>query len=246
MKILVLVILIFAFAEAIITVKPTEIGDKPGMSGTLEGSLQTKRGNTEKDEYTLGLKVQYDNNSSYTIFANVIGVYGEASGVRNTNKTYGHMRFIHTLYGNFDYELYLQSETNEFTSIDMRRLGGAGARYHLEEDSYGDFFFGFGAYNEAISYSTLLDPDENNIRINSYIAYTVDFSKTTKFIYVGYYQPRVDDMSDFITSNALELKINIYAKLNLKLRVFYDYDGKPAIGREKTDFTQISSFSYDF
>ena len=246
MKVLLLVIFIFSFAEAIITVKPTQIGKKPGISGSIEGSLETKRGNTEKDEYSLGLKLQYDNNKTYTIFTNIIGVYGKASDVRNTNKTYAHARFIHTLYGDFNYELYLQSETNEFTSIDGRRLGGVGVRYHLEEDSFGDFFFGIGAYSEKITYSTALDPDEKNIRINSYIAYSVDFSKSAKLAYVGYYQPRVDDMSDFITSNALELKVSIYEKLSLKLRVFYDYDGKPAIGREKTDFTQISSFSYEF
>jgi len=246
MRFILLLALVFAFAEAIITVKPTVIGKNPGISGALEGSFQTKRGNTDKDEYSLGLKMQYDNNRTYTAFANIIGSYGEVSGVRNTNKTYAHMRFIHSLYGNFNYELYLQSETNEFTSVDMRRLGGAGIRYHLAEDKYGDLFFGIGLYYEDITYTTLVDPNEHNTRINSYIAYTLDISDTTKFAYVGYYQPKVDDMGDFITSNAIELKINIYEKLNLKLRMFYDYDGHPAVGREKTDFTQITSFSYDF
>ena len=246
MRILLLLLFVITFSEAIITVKPMAIGNKPGVSGKVEGSFQTKRGNTQKDEYSLGLKFQYDNNSSYTAFLNVIGVYGEANGVRNTNKTYGHARFIHTLYGNTDYELYLQSEMNEFTSIDKRRLGGAGVRYHLERDDWGDLFFGIGVYYEGITYTTDDDPNERNTRFNSYIAYVVDITKNTSFTYVGYFQPKVDDIGDFITSNAIELKINIYKQLNLKLRVFYDYDAAPALYRKKTDFTQITSFSYDF
>ncbi len=247
MRIFLLLLCMLTLSEAIVTVKPRAIGSKPGFSGRIEGSFQTKRGNTEKDEYSLGVKVQYDNNTTYTTFLTLTGVYGKANGVKNTNKTYAHARYIHTLYGeHWAYEIYLQSEMNEFTSVDKRRLGGAGVRYHLEEDAWGDLFFGIGAYYEGISYTTAVDPNERNTRVNGYIAYVVDITKNTSFAYVGYYQPRVDDIRDFITSNAVELKINIYKQLNLKLRVFYDYDAVPAIGREKTDFTQITSFSYDF
>ena len=223
-----------------------EIGKKPGISGTIKGALQTKRGNTDKDEYSLGIKVQYDNNTSYLIFSDLIGVYGEASGERNTNKTYFHTRFIHKFVTTLDYELFLQSETNEFTSVDKRRLAGGGLRYHFIHADYGDLFLGLGAYWEQIHYTTTADPSEKNARINSYIAYVKDITEGIKFTYVGYYQPKVDTPKDYITSNAIELKVALYKKFNLKVTIYYDVDSMPAIGREEVDFTQETSFSYEF
>jgi putative salt-induced outer membrane protein YdiY len=246
MKFFLLCIFLVSYLEAIITIKPVVIGAKPGTSGTVEGSFQTKRGNTEKDEYTLGIKAQYDNNRSYVTFIDLIGVYGEASGVRNTNKTYLHTRFIHKFIANLNYELFFQSETNEFTSVEKRRVVGGGFRYHFLDKKLGDLFFGLGAYYETISYTTTIDPFEKNVRINSYVAYTTEFTKTASFTYVGYYQPKIDFFNDYILSNAVALKIDIYEHLNLNFKLYYDVDSKPAIGREKMDFTQVTSFSYDF
>jgi hypothetical protein len=246
MKIFILLLFITSYLSAIITIAPVEIGKKPGTTGKVEGSFQTKRGNTETDDYSLGFKVQYDNNSTYVIFTDIIGVYGEASGVRNTNKTYFHTRFIHKLYKNLDYEVYIQSETNEFTSVEKRRLAGAGLRYHFLDNLYGDLYFGLGAYGEKISYSTHIDPREENVRMNSYIAYVKEFSKQVKFTYVGYYQPKVNAFQDYINSNAIVLKVKIHKHFSLNVKMYYDVDSRPAIGRDDLDFTQETSFSYEF
>jgi len=118
MRIVLLLLFIVLQAEAIITIAPIVIGKKVGFTGLIEGSLETKRGNTQKEEYKLGIKAQYDNNESYLIFTDLIVVYGEASGERNTNKTYAHIRYIYKLTNAWNPETYFQSETNEFTSVD--------------------------------------------------------------------------------------------------------------------------------
>jgi 2-phosphoglycerate kinase len=97
-----------------------------------------------------------------------------------------------------------------------------------------------------VAYTTEIDEDESNIRLNSYIAYSKEFSNNTTLSYVGYFQPKIDRINDYIMSNALELKVYIYKKLNIKFKLFYDVDSLPAIGREKSDFTQVTSFSYEF
>ncbi len=234
-------------ANAIITIVPVELGDKPGFSGSLGGSFETKRGNTEKEEYNAGLKLRYDNNESYTIWSDFIGSYGKASGVENTNKTYAHIRFVHSLYeNNLDGELFVQSETNEFTSIDKRRLVGGGLRYRFAHGDFGKFFFGLGGYYETVNYTTDFDPYEQSIRINSYLAYTKKFENKSSISYVGYYQPKTEDFSDYIVSNSVEVKVNIYLELYLSFLVYYDVDSNPAIGREKEDITQKTSFIYEF
>jgi hypothetical protein len=130
--------------------------------------------------------------------------------------------------------------------VSKRRLAGGGLRYHLEDDVYGNFYFGLGGFYENIVYTTSVDPRESNVRLNTYIAYTKQFNKDSKLSYVGYYQPKVDKASDYILSNGLELEILVYQKLYLNFVFYYDVDSKPAVGVEKTDISQKTSFVYKF
>jgi len=232
---------------AIITISPVNIGDNPGWSGALQGSFETKRGNSDVDNYAAGLRASYDNNTSYVVWSDFTFSYGKASGEINTNKTYAHIRYIHsTPLKTFNYELFIQSETNEFTKVEKRFLGGGGLRYHLNHHYYGNLYFGLGAFYENIVYTTQIDPKEKNMRLNSYIAYTKQFNKGSKLSYVGYYQPKLDNYHDYILSNGVELEVLIYKTLYLNFVFYYDIDTKPAIGVEETDISQKTSFIYKF
>jgi len=248
MKLVVILIVSVINLFAIITIAPVNIGDKPGYSGVLKGSFETKRGNTDVDNYSAGLRAQYDNNSSYVLWSDFVFAYGKASGETNTNKTYAHIRVVHTFFDikKLNYEGFVQSETNEFTNVKKKNLGGGGLRYHENLKDYGNFYIGLGGFYEGIHYLTSLDPQEQNFRINSYISYTKSFDKESKISYVMYYQPNVEDMKDYIVSNAIELQILVYKTLYLSFVVYYDVDSKPAVGIEDTDFTQKTSFIYKF
>jgi len=248
MKLLVIFIFSVVNLFAIITIAPVNIGDKPGFSGILKGSLETKRGNSDVDNYSAGLRAQYDNNSSYVIWSDFVFAYGKASGETNTNKTYAHVRFVHTLLdsNSINYETFVQSETNEFTKVEEKILLGGGLRYYKNLNDYGNFYAGLGGFYERINYLTALDPKERNARINSYVSYTKSFNKDSKFSYVMYYQPNIENFKDYIFSNAIELEILIYETLYLNFVVYYDIDSKPAIGVKETDFTQKTSFTYKF
>ena len=248
MKLVAVFILSVINLFAIITIAPVNIGDKPGYSGTLKGSFETKRGNSDVDNYSAGLRGQYDNNETYVIWSDFVFAYGKASGETNTNKTYAHVRLVHTLLDikELNYEGFVQSETNEFTNVEKKNLVGGGLRYHKDLKKYGNFYLGLGGFYEEINYLTSLDPREKNFRMNSYISYTKSFDKESKISYVMYYQPNVEDMGDYIVSNAIELQILVYKTLFLNFVIYYDVDSKPAVGVEDSDFTQKTSFLYKF
>jgi hypothetical protein len=248
MKLVAVFILSVINLFAIITIAPVNIGDKPGYSGTLKGSFETKRGNSDVDNYSAGLRAQYDNNSSYVLWSDFVFAYGKAFGETNTNKTYAHVRLVHTFLDikELNYEGFIQLGTNEFTNVEERNLIGGGLRYHKDLKNYGNFYLGLGGFYEEINYLTSLDPREKNIRVNSYISYTKAFDKKSKISYVMYYQPKVDESADFIVSNALELQVLIYKTLFLNFVLYYDVDSKPAHDIKKRDFTQKTSFLYKF
>lgn len=247
MKYLLALLLSFSMAQAIITIVPVELGKKPGVSGKLQGSSERKKGNTDTNYYSGGLRLQYDNNSSYALWSDFTGSYGEANGEENANKTYGHIRYIHTLYDkSFNWESFIQAETNKFTKVDEKYLVGGGLRYNFLGSKYGDLFFGLGGFHENISYTTTVDPDETNFRMNSYLAYALKLGKDTKLAYALYYQPNTESFSDYIMSNALSIKIRVYKKLFLNFIIYYDEDSDPAKDVKKYDYTQKTSFIWEF
>jgi len=248
MKLIIIFILSVINLFAIITIAPVNIGEKPGFSGELKGSFETKRGNTDVDNYSAGLRAQYDNNSSYVVWSDFVFSYGEASGETNTNKTYAHIRFVHKFldFDVLNYEAFVQSATNEFTNVKKKHLLGGGMRYHKDFHKYGNIYVGLGVFYERVKYLTSNDPTERDARLNTYLSYTKSFSKESKISYVMYFQPNMKEFEDYIFSNAIELQVLIYKELYLNFVVYYDEDTQPAVGVETKDFTQKTSLIFKF
>lgn len=247
MRFLIILVLSIVSAQAVITIAPVDIGATPGFSGSVKGSFTTKRGNTDSDEYSAGTRLQYDNNISYVVWADLAFSYAKASGTTNTNKTYAHVRYIHALYEkDLNWEAFVQSQTDKFTKIQKRLIGGMGLRYHSDIQKYGNIYFGFGGFAEHIDYTSTIDPTEDNTRLNIYIAYKKDFSKNVNISYIGYYQPNTERFSDYILSNSAQLRVKIYGQLSINFEIIYNQDSKPAIGVQNYDFSQKTSFIYEF
>lgn len=246
MKHLVLFLFLIINLYAIVSVSPIDIGEKPGFTGILKGSFETKRGNTDSDNYSAGLRVSYDNNKSYVMWGEVSFTYGEAQGSKNANQTYEHLRYIERLKKNLDWEAFVQLESNEFTQINRRFLGGLGLRIHNKDILYGNVYAGLGSFYEYITYITNVDKSEKNLRANIYLAYKKVFVKDTELSLSSYYQPKFEDLNDYIWTNSLEFKVLIYEKLYINFTVSYSKDSKPAVGVKQTDFAQKTSFIYKF
>lgn len=234
---------------ALVTISPVEIGDKPCFSSTIEAALETKRGNSDTDSYKASARVTYDSNTTYVAWAEISGAYGKANGVENTNKLFSHARYIHALTEEtIRSEVFLQLENDEFKNINSRALGGLGARFKLQDilqNSRG--YLGIGAFYEDIVFDNpLINPSEENIRANAYFAYSINLNNDSSIAYTLYYQPKLNELSDNVQSHELELKLSLYKNLFLKFTLSYNTDSKPAVGVDKYDFTQNTSFIFNF
>lgn len=249
-KIILTAIVTTQYLFALVSIAPVEIGEKAGLSAKLEAGLETKRGNTDKDNYKASARLTYDNNSSCVIWGEISGEYGKSNGVEDTNKAFSHIRYIHALTNdeNLRYELFAQLESDDFRQINSRVLGGAGLRYKVFNSvEKGKGYFGLGGFYEGIRYKNpLIDPAEDNARLNSYLAYTIGFNNKASFSTTLYYQPMIDDFSDYVQSSQLELKLNIFKELYLKFSASWNVDSKPPVGVEKSDFVQTTSFVFNF
>ena len=236
--------------QALITVDPVELGDNPGYSVKTALSLSTKRGNTDTDSYKIAGRLTYDNNRSYVTWMQLAGEYGEASGKKNVQKLYGHLRYIHNITDRYHVcEAALQTEEDEFRLIRHRRVVAAGYRHRFfENDKKIRAFLGLGAIFENIRYTDPLNnPSEKNVRGSTYISFSYRFQKEMHVGFISYFQPKFDDMADFVTVNTCELKLKIVDELFLNFTLHYNYDAYPASGvASRYDFSQDTAFIYEF
>ena len=249
MRILLLFLLAISTSHALVSIAPVDIGAKPGFSGNLSGALSAKSGNTEKEEYEAGGRLQYDEGSRYVLWGVLTYEYGTSEGVKNEDRTYAHLRYIRTLHnGDWCGELFGQTEQDAFRDIGNRSLAGAGVRWRFfDTPSWGRGYAGLGAFFEKIAYSHgSLNTDENNRRINSYIAYTKSFLEASKVSFVGYYQPKAGDASDFVASQSLELIVPLYGGLKLSMGFTYGYDSRPPSGVQKRDTAYKTALFWEF
>ena len=245
---LLLFLLTIQSLEALISITPIEIGEKPNLQGKVYTSLQTKRGNTDKDNYKAGLNLTYDSNSSYVTWAEISGEYGESTGQEDTNKAYFHLRHIHAITKNrLRAEIFTQVQKDKFRLIKKRFLVGAGIRTRIfETTNNGVGYIGLGGMYETLKYTSGNDPKEYNARFNTYLTYSLDLSEKSKLSYSFYFQPKTKQLNDYTQSHKLDLKLKIYKTLFLQLRVAYDLDSLPAIGVNKYDFYQETAFVLNF
>lgn len=247
---LLLLLILSTSLFALVTIAPVDIGSNPGLSGNVSGSLSSKSGNTEKEDYSLGLRMQYDQGIDYLTWGTFTYDYGKSKGTKNEDKIYAHVRYIHAIDDRKEWtsEIFLQTEQDKFKAINERSLAGAGGRWRfLNSDDWGKGYIGVGALCEKIDYThPQTNPNENNTRLNSYLALTQTFANVSKLSYLGYFQPKFNDSSDYVSLQTLELIVPIYGKLNLSLTAKYGYDSCPPINVKKSDSTYITSLLWAF
>lgn len=230
-RLLFLGLLVSARVWAYVDITPIEIGENPGVSGSLALSLSNQQGNTEKLDAGVDGNLRYDSNTSYALW--LLGGYNytDVPGEEIENKGFVHgrylQRFLPALYG----ELFFQSETNKLKEIENRTAAGAGVRFRFYDDAfYGRAYLGTGLLHEWLRFSNpKIDPDESNMRFFGYLLYSKVFENDTTINAYLVYQPKISEVSDYTLHSILEFQTPLLKNFFLLLRLVSNYDSTPPL-----------------
>lgn len=235
-----------SFSYGFINVAPPIIGTKTGLSAEMAVGANHSAGNSDSASVALGFKGQYDDEkwllyllSSYT--------YGESNNLKDSNEGLFHLRYIHTIEDtDYDYEFFIQSEFNEFQKIKDRNLLGANIRksFSLGFDS---LYLGLGAFYSYTEPEKILsfDPIYKQTNMNSYLSFVKKIDTHFSVTYLGFYQPNIEDFSDFKTFQVLQLSTSITDNTTLSLDLNHRYSSNPYLGIEKSDFRSMINLRYE-
>jgi putative salt-induced outer membrane protein len=247
---LLFLLLFFIFESfAIVDIASVDFGEKvKGFSGSAYGSFQKSRGNTNKDEAEYGGRIQYDTNKTIT-WLQGSAENDKANGTPNADNAFMHLRHIHQIFNpDWAMEFYTQLKQDKFQSLQNRTVFGMGPRYKIADSpTYGKLFMGLSVMDESIRYTdSQIDPTEHNYRASSYLSYKISINRNLEFSYLGYYQPKIDNGSDYMTALTTELMIHLTQVIDLSCQLEFDYDSQPGYDVAKTDTRQKFSFVYRF
>jgi putative salt-induced outer membrane protein YdiY len=248
-------ILFFSFyslnAAAIVNMEEMRVGPpKAGFSGNLDLSVNGAHGNTDKQEAGLGSRLQWQYEQS-TDFIVLSYDYAESSNVRNTNKSFAHGRHVVQFQPKYAWEAFVQVEKNEFARLSFRGLLGAGLRFTLAQTAERvGLYLGAGAFwsRETLDKKPGLTDDgtESFSRANFYLVYKHKINSHLSVVSTTYYQPRLDNGSDFRALEQAGLVVKLTDSLNLKLSLDIAHDSRPPQTIDKTDTSYNTSLSYQF
>lgn len=229
--------------EGVHTSKPKE-----GFSGNVELSVSNSSGNTEKEEYSLGSRLQWHQGAS-TDFLLLSADYAKSAGIKSSDKAFAHLRHIQQFYPTLAWEAYLQIEKDQFARLEYRGLVGGGLRFTLYEvENSGSIFFGLGAYHseERIDNSYADAGTETLWRGNNYLLLKYQLNPDTALMSTTYYQPASGNPDDYRMLEQAALKVKLTELLSLVVSYNLRFDSDPPLGVEKRDATFKTSFSLEF
>ena len=93
----------------------------------------------------------------------------------------------------------------------------------------------------------LTDAGSENIwRVNSYLNYVQQLNHSVRVLSTTYYQPAVDDFSDYRLLEEATLSVTMTDTLSLNLSLNLSHDSKPPQSVKKTDTTYSTGIEYSF
>ncbi len=236
-------------AHAIVNMEDLHTGEpQEGFSGQVELSLNNSSGNTDKQAYSLGSRLQW-HQAQLTNYLLLSGSYAESNGVKDTEKGFLHARHMHGLSPLVTAEAYAQTEYDKFARLEFRGLLGGGARFTLlPRAQKGEAYLGLGAYysEERIDENFADGGSETLWRANSYLVLKYQASDNTTLISTTYYQPAVKETGDYRAMEQAAMKVKISDMLSLVIAVDYRLDSRPPISVEKEDVNYSTSLSLEF
>ena len=236
---------------AIVNMENIHLGKPPmGFQGNLDLNINAEFGNTEKMSADTGIKLQWtDEKEINYILASY--EYGESASVKDKNNTFIHARHIKEIDSRYDWEVFSQLSTNEFTKLNMRALLGGGARISFGLNNKKSIFkLGLGGFYEReeldIDKTIGLTETNNTVRANIYLVFKYQFNSNVAIVSSTYYQPALDEFSDYRATENLVLSSSLTDKLILKTSLNVSYDSEPPPGIEQYDGNIRIGIDYEF
>jgi len=243
------------------TEKLRKAGDDGGFSGHIDASVAIRSGNTNLIQVGSGFRVQYTTFHAQTstaapketkdvafIVANQS--YGEKAEEKFINKGFTHVRWTRMWLPWLGSEIFGQAEFNEFIRLELRALGGIGARVTAVNEKQVQLVAGTGymlEYELLDEDATTDDPASLLHRWTSYVVLRANlWQESLRWLSTVYVQPQLEDFSDYRILADGELMVKVTDTFGLGIAANLRYDSQPPLDVEPLDISVTNKIRLSF
>ncbi len=218
--------------------------DTTGFSGKVGLSLSASKFTQSYVAGEFSSLIQYKSRKNILLLIGDFQIVN-AGGESFNNSGYGHLRFNRKINPTIRLELFTQLQYNSVTKITARYLNGAGLRFKLSPYETAKIYWGIAAMYE---YEELSSPEiiNKDIRLSSYMTFTLAPVKTITFRNTTYVQPLTADFNDYRLSNSTKLNFGITSNLSFTTDFSFLYDSVPPEGVPNINYQVRNGLSYKF
>lgn len=247
-NIIYLTLFLTTYSYSFINLEPPVVGEKKGFDGEIALGAKFNSGNSDSISLGTAAKGQFSQ-ETWLIYVIAAYSYGESNNVKDTNDGLLHLRYVHEIADTpYDYEFFLQSEFNEFQDIKSRNLAGVNIRRDFKSLPFDKFYVGLGLFYSHMEPDIIndIDPIYERIKMNSYVSLLKKVNDVFSITYLGYYQPTIEDISDFRIFQIIQFTTTISENVGLSFDVLHKYNATPYHSVEKTDIRSTINLKYEF
>ena len=169
---------------------------------------------------------------------------GETNSRDTDDASFGHVRLVHQFGGSrHGAEAFIQYSDDRFADLSSRQIAGIGYRFEwIPGTAAQRGLLGAGIMRETEEFESLVREDKAT-RANFYGTYAAPITpqENVIFSFTGYYQPNIDETSDFRAVALSGLTFSITERFSIDLAAEYSstrgllWEGKDAIQSTQPD-----------
>ena len=212
------------------------------MFTSLSLDISGRSGNSDTEEYALGAyhSRRFDQHFGFVMATRE---YAESNGVKSADSGFLHLRYNYYFSPSYSVEVFAQTNIDDFRSLESRELVGLAYRRELSKDQA----VGIGLFNEWEEYKVNGNAENyKQTRVNLYWVVTTELSKSASISNTLYYQPNIEQTSDWRGFNKLSVRSKLTDKLSMSIGLLLEHDSRPVLDVKSSDVSYQAGFSYEF
>lgn len=204
--------------------------------------LSGKRGNSDTEQFAIGVYHSRRHQQHFG-FIKASREYATSNGVESANNAFLHLRYNYYVEQDSALEFFLQSNKNDFRSLESRELFGSSYRFELNNKQS----VGLGLFHEEEKYLlTESSESRSQNRWSVYWVYAGDINDNFSISNTLYYQPNVENFDDWRCFYQAGLRSKLTDHLYMKFSLLLEHDSQPVLDVEKTDIRYQAGFEFEF
>jgi hypothetical protein len=231
---------------SIVNVLTPHIGPpEAGFTGEIAAGVSAVSGNEDNLGFTGGVEMaQVSEDINHQILFRATGAYAQAYGQTLSQDAFAHARYRWAFHAPWIAFTFAQADHNDFRNLALRAIAGAGLERRLWRAEWTEASVGLSALAE---YEQLVVADDTQGlfgRASAFFLLAIAVNEQLTLGSVSFFQPRLDDFTDWRALEQLSLKIAAGAHLGWESALSYEHDHRPPAGVKTDDLALTSGLTW--